>query len=130
MNGKAPIEVWTRERCFITELLNSADFPEVSLARCRVEPGVTTEAHRLAVTECYVILQGTGRMMRGDEEPFAVAAGTTVVIPQQITQRITNTGADDLIFLCVCTSRFRSDCYTPVIIQEEFNDVWSESNKQ
>lgn len=130
MNRKAPIEVWTRERCFITELLNSAEFPEVSVARCRVEPGVTTEAHQLAVTECYVILEGSGLMRRADETPFPISAGTTVVIPQQMTQCVTNTGPDDLIFLCICTSRFTPDCYTPVLNQEEFNDVWSESNKQ
>ena len=61
------LEVWTVERCYITELLNSADQPEVSLARTRVEPGVTTQLHQLSVDEWYVIERGEGLMRVGDE---------------------------------------------------------------
>ena len=35
-------EVLTDERCHILELSNSPDDPEMSIARARVEPGVTT----------------------------------------------------------------------------------------
>ena len=112
MAGKAKPEVWTRERCFISELLNDPGWPELSLARCRVEPGVTTELHTLDVTEFYVIEQGEGLMHLGDAEPFCVGAGDAVTITQHEAQRITNTGKDDLVFLCVCTPRFLQDSYT------------------
>ena len=112
MAGKAKPEVWTRERCFISELLNDADWPELSLARCRVEAGVTTELHALDVTEFYVIERGHGRMQLGDAEPFAVGPGDAVTISQHEPQRITNTGTGDLLFLCVCTPRFLQDSYT------------------
>ena len=105
-------EVWTDERCFIAELLNRADRPEVSIARTRVEPGVTTELHALAVAEWYVIETGQGRMRVGNAEPFEVGPGDTITIPKHAAQQITNTGKKDLSFLCVCTPRFSQECYT------------------
>ena len=63
-------KVWTVERCYITELLNSTNQPEVSLARTRVEPGVTTQLHQLSVSEWYVIESGHGLMRVGDETRF------------------------------------------------------------
>ena len=60
-------EILTRERCHIRELLNDAAVPELSVAAARVEPGVTTELHRLSVAEWYVIRSGQGYMRVGDE---------------------------------------------------------------
>ncbi len=107
---KPGVETWTRERCFITELLN--DEPEVSIAHARVEPGVTTELHALSVSEWYVIKTGKGRMRVGDEPPFTVASGDTVTIPKHAAQQITNTGHSDLCFVCVCAPKFSRECYT------------------
>lgn len=112
MTGKAKPEAWTSERCFIAEIVNDDAWPEFSLARCRVEPGVTTALHALAVHEVYVVERGTGLMYVGEEPPFPVAAGDTVTISQHVAQRIRNTGDDDLVFLCACTPRFSADCYT------------------
>ena len=112
MADKSKPEAWTSERCFITELVNDAAWAAFSLARCRVEPGVTTELHTLSVLEFYIIEHGQGRMRVGDEPPFDVGPGDTVTIPQQAPQRIANTGNDDLVFLCLCTPRFLPDCYT------------------
>jgi mannose-6-phosphate isomerase-like protein (cupin superfamily) len=114
MVGKAKPgqEVWTDERCYITELLNSASQPEVSIARTRVEPGVTTQLHQLSVFEWYVIETGQGLMRVGDATPFAVGPGDTVAIPKHAAQQITNGGEEDLTFLCVCTPRFSQECYT------------------
>ena len=115
MAGKAKQqELWTRERCFITELLNDAGQPEVSIARARVEPGVTTELHALSVDEWYVIEAGQGLMRIGDREPFPVAPGDTVKIPKHSAQQITSSGGDDLVFLCVCVPRFWRESYTPL----------------
>jgi len=104
-------EVLTRERCYITELLNQASVPQASLARCRVAPGVTTELHRLAVDEWYVILAGRGRMRVGDDPPFDVAAGDAVAIPATVAQCIENRGDEDLLFECLCVPRFTPGCY-------------------
>ena len=111
---KTAPEIWTSERCFITELLNTPDQPDVSLARTRVEPGVTTQLHSLSVSEWYVIEAGQGRMRVADDEPFDVGPGDTVTIPKHAPQQITNTGKSDLIFLCICAPRFLQECYTPL----------------
>ena len=111
MRDRTKPEVWTRERCFVTELINDDSWPEFSLARCRVEPGVTTELHVLSVHEVYVIERGRGLMQVGDKDPFQVGPGDSVTIPQHVSQRITNTGADDLVFLCVCAPRFLAENY-------------------
>lgn len=112
MNDKAKPEVFTDERCFITELVNEAAWPEFSLARCRVEPGVTTQRHSLSVHEFYVIEDGSGRMHLGESDGFEVGPGDVVTIPKDCAQRITNTGTTDLLFLCVCAPRFWQECYT------------------
>lgn len=110
--GKAKPEVWTGERCYVTELVNEPEWPEFSLARCRVEPGVTTQRHALAVHEVYVIRRGTGLMYLGDDAPVAVTAGDSVTIAKHVAQRITNTGDSDLVFECLCSPRFLQKCYT------------------
>lgn len=105
-------EFYTPEGCYITELSNSPDDPEASIARARVEPGVTTRWHRLTGTaERYVILEGNGRMEVGNLPPQEVNAGDVVLIPPMCRQRITNIGSVDLIFLCICTPRFLNDVY-------------------
>ena len=105
-------EFATPEGCYIIEVSNSPDDPGVSIARARVEPGVTTRWHRLAATaERYVVLEGSGRVEIGDRPAQDVGPGDVVLIPPQCRQRITNTGAVDLIFLAICTPRFTEDCY-------------------
>lgn len=106
-----PEEVWTEERCHVRERLNDPAVPQVSLADCRVEPGITTQLHRLSVDEWYVIEAGGGLMEVGDGEPFAVGPGDHVAIAAGRSQRITNTGTDDLRFLCICVPRFTPGCY-------------------
>ena len=84
-------------------------------ASTRVAPGVTTRWHRLkGTTERYVILEGEGRVEVGDEAAAHVGPGDVVVIPPMVRQRITNVGKADLLFLAVCTPRFRPECYEDV----------------
>ena len=97
------------EGCFITEGWNTSADEAVSIARARVEPGVTTRWHRLrGVTERYLILEGRGRVEVGDGPPEGV------LIPPGVRQRITNTGHTDLIFLAICTPRFTLAGYEDV----------------
>jgi mannose-6-phosphate isomerase-like protein (cupin superfamily) len=105
-------EYYFREGCFITELSNGEHDPDVSLARARVEPGRTTVWHRLLDTaERYLILAGQGLVEVGDLPPQAVGPGDVVLIPPGCRQRITNTGRTDLVFLAVCSPRFRPEKY-------------------
>jgi mannose-6-phosphate isomerase-like protein (cupin superfamily) len=113
-------EFYTSEGCYITEISNSTDDPEVSIARARLEPGVTTRWHRLHGTaERYVIIKGRGRVNIGTLDPQEVAAGDVVLIPPLCRQRITNIGADDLVFLAICTPRFSDEIYEDIAAAAE-----------
>lgn len=113
-------EYYTDEKCYITELSNSKDDPELSIARARLEPGITTRWHRLSnTTERYYIVSGKGRVMVGDLAPEEVKPGDVVLIPPHCRQRIENIGTEDLIFLAICTPRFSVDEYEDVEGQEE-----------
>jgi len=105
-------EYFFEEGCFILEMLNTATDPDVSIARARVEPGKTTRFHRLnGVTERYVIQQGSGLVSVGEDHAQAVQAGSVVVIPAGIRQKIYNSGSGDLVFLAICSPRFTPNCY-------------------
>ena len=107
-------EYATEENCFILEVANDADDPDVSVARARVLPGVTTQWHRLVdIDERYIIVSGNGRVEIGDLPPTLVAAGDVVRIPANTPQRITNVGQEDLVFYAVCSPRFVRSAYAP-----------------
>jgi len=108
-------EYYMDERCYIIEMSNSEADPALSIARARVTPGVTTRWHCVhGTTERYVIQSGQGLMEVGEAAAQSVGTGDVVVIPPSCRQRITNTGEDDLIFLAICTPRFRFEAYEDV----------------
>ena len=108
-------EFHTDEGCFITELSNIPEDADASIARARVRPGVTTRWHRLHGTiERYVILSGAGRMEVGELPAQDVAPNDVVLIPPGCRQRITCTSGEDLVFLAICTPRFRPEAYEDI----------------
>lgn len=114
------VEVFIDEGCHVLELANDDNDPAMSIARARVASGVTTAWHRLRGTvERYVILDGSGRMEVGDLPPQEVQAGDVVLIPPAVRQRIANTGADDLVFLVICTPRFQPQNYEDAEADED-----------
>lgn len=101
------------ERCHIIETFNSPADESLSIARARVEPGITTAWHIVKGTvERYIIASGHGRVEVGDFPAADVGPGDVVIIPAGVRQRITNTGDQDLIFYCVCTPRFQLRNYS------------------
>jgi len=50
-------------------------------------------------------------MQVGDLPTENVGPGDVVDVPAGTSQRITNVGDEDLLFLCVCTPRFWPGCY-------------------
>ena len=105
-------EFETRERCFIAEIANDSGDELVSIARARVEPGVTTAWHKLkGISERYIIFHGQGRVEIEDLEPMDVCEGDVVRIPADTAQRIKNTGDMDLVFYAVCSPPFKNSLY-------------------
>lgn len=102
-------ETLTDENCSIAENYRSS---AVSIAQARVKPDQTTVAHHLkGVEEIYLIMQGKGKVFIGDLKPVDVEFGDVVIIPPMVSQKITNTGKADLVFSCICTPCFTSECY-------------------
>jgi len=105
----------TAEGCYINELSNSDADPGASIVRARVLPGVTTRWHRLAgTTERYVVLSGAGKVEVGKLTAQTVVPGDVVLIPPGCRQRITALGDEDLVFLAICTPRFRPEVYEDI----------------
>ena len=107
------------EGCYIRELSNLEEDPDVSIAQARVPIGVTTRWHQLHDTcERYVILNGKGlvelREIDGQVNAQQVGPGDVVVIPAGTPQRITNTLSEDLIFLAICSPRFEMENYVDI----------------
>lgn len=105
-------EFWIEENCYVLEVSNSEDDPDVSIARARVKPQESTRWHRVNNTiERYYILEGTGIVEVDELPPTQVKPGDVVLIPDSAPQRITNTSDKDLIFLAICSPRFRPEAY-------------------
>ena len=103
-------EYYFNERCYIIEIVNQPGI-DFSIARARVEPGITTALHSVRGTkEAYYILSGIGSL----ELPSGqrnVGPGDVVLFPPDMPQKITNIGKDDLIFLAICQPRFVPESY-------------------
>ncbi len=115
INTLESAEYYFEEGCFILELSNSAQDPQLSIARARVKAGMSTRLHRLSnLIERYVILSGVGSVEVADLPVQTVSAGNVVIIPPLCSQKITNTGAEDLVFLAICTPRFEKQFYEDI----------------
>lgn len=108
-------EYYTPEQCFINELSNGDNDPGVSIALATVKPGITTRWHRLhGTTERYVILEGEGLVEAGSLNSQKLQKGDVVLIPPLCRQRISNIGNQDLVFLAICSPRFRLENYEDI----------------
>ena len=104
-------EYWTEERCHIKELVNDPKLPAFSLAIARVQSGVTTQLHALkGISETYILRQGKG-VAEVDGKHIPLSTESSLFIPEGASQRITNTGDEDLEFYCHCTPRFIPESY-------------------
>lgn len=106
-------EYLSGEGCHILELSGAGHDPALSIARARVEPGVTTELHALdGIYERYLVVSGRGDVeLETVRDRHAVHPGDVVLIPPGVPQRITNTGQEDLVFYCLCTPPWREEAY-------------------
>ena len=106
-------EFFTEENCHILELHNNNSDAAFSIARARVEPGITTRWHHLVDTqEIYVITEGIGHMEVGSSPPFKVSKGDLVKIPKNTRQRIKNLSDNhDLLFYAICSPAFKKENY-------------------
>lgn len=101
----------TEDGSEIRELLahrNSA-IRNQSLAEATLRAGQKTRAHyHPKAEEIYYILHGQGRMRLGGMER-EVGPGDAIAIPPGTPHQISQTGNDDLIFLCCCAPGYEAE---------------------
>ena len=104
VNHRDTVPFTTVDGSTIRELMahrNSA-IRNQSLAEARLAPGAATTSHHHKVTEeIYYILTGTAAMTLG-HETRPVGPGDAIAIPPGLRHTITNTGSEELVFLCTC----------------------------
>ena len=101
----------TKDSSEIREILapRNSNIQRQSLAEARLLPGCSTEEHHHVQTEeIYYILSGCGRMTIDGEERD-VTRHDGIAIPPGGRHKITNTGSDDLLFLCCCAPAYEHD---------------------
>lgn len=86
------------------QLKDNKTLKNLVLSSTRLYRGQQTRGHRHeGQEEVYFFVGGHGEMIVGNEdsEPFTVAAGDVVLIPDGAFHRVINTGELDMLFNCV-----------------------------
>lgn len=80
-----------------------------SLAEAVVPVAGATEEHFHATSEeIYYIISGAGEM-RVESDTFSVRAGDAIALLPGERHKIWNRGAEDLVFLCMCTPPYEHE---------------------
>ena len=104
-------EYYFKEGCYIQEWHNTDQDSDCSIAHVRVEAKQTTRLHALKDTqERYVIVSGQARVTVADKS-WLVDAKDVVQIVANTPQKIENLLNEDLVFLAICTPRFKEKNY-------------------
>ena len=101
----------TKDSSEIREILTprNSSIKHQSLAEARLLPGQSTDEHyHIQTEEIYYILSGKGRMTIDGEERDVKKHDGIAIFPEA-RHKITNTGTEDLIFLCCCAPAYEHD---------------------
>lgn len=79
-----------------------------SLAHGRLAPGRRSKWHRLVSSEVYYFLAGTG-LFSIDRETRPICTGSVVYVPPQAAQSLSNTGTEEIEFLCLVDPAWRPE---------------------
>ena len=94
----------TKDGSEIRELLayRNSSIRNQSLAEARLPVGTATQPHfHPRAEEIYFLFEGRGRMQLEDAVR-EVGPGDAIAIPPGMRHQITNTGSEELRFLCCC----------------------------
>lgn len=108
VNRDSVEEFITKDGSAIREILApvNSSLKAQSLAEATLKPGQSTEKHlHVRTEEVYYVLKGSGLMEIG-RESREVGPGDGIVIPPGSEHRLTNTGRENMIFLCCCSPAY------------------------
>jgi mannose-6-phosphate isomerase-like protein (cupin superfamily) len=104
-------EFVTKDGSVIREILAPANssLEAQSLAEATLKPGQSTEKHlHVRTEEIYYVLKGRGFMEIG-QESREVVPGDGIAIPPGSEHKLTNTGRENMVFLCCCSPPYSHD---------------------
>ncbi|MGH2898079.1 MAG: cupin domain-containing protein [Solirubrobacteraceae bacterium] len=71
-----------------------------------LEPGQASTRHRhVTQTELYVVVEGTGRMRIGDDEPLTLAPRSSLLVEPDVVRQVFNDTDEPALWLVVGTPR-------------------------
>ena len=79
-----------------------------SVAHGTMAPGARSKWHRLASSEVYYIIAGTGRLTV-DDAVVAVERGSVIYVPPGGKQSLENSGSTPIEFLCLVDPAWRPE---------------------
>jgi mannose-6-phosphate isomerase-like protein (cupin superfamily) len=81
-----------------------------SVAHITLPPGKSAHRHyHPSMEESYILLAGTAQVEVG-EETHTARVGEIIAIPPHLSHTIINRGADDVVFLAICSPAWTPDC--------------------
>ncbi|MGC9781006.1 MAG: cupin domain-containing protein [Candidatus Heimdallarchaeota archaeon] len=81
---------------------------EYSIAYGELAVGEKNKKHKLEMQELYYIIQGIGKIIVESREEV-IKKGALIIIPENTTQQIQNTGQEKLKFLMIVNPPFDSE---------------------
>ncbi len=86
---------------------DAIDIP-YSIAHAILKPNTSSLPHALKSTEVYYFLAGEGMIFIGEEKKI-VKQGDIVAVEPNERQSVSNTGSEDLVFLCIVSPFWKAD---------------------
>ena len=111
VNRDSVEEFITKDGSAIREILAPAksSLKAQSLAEATLKPGQSTEKHlHVRAEEVYYVLKGRGLMEIGQVKQ-EIGPGDGVAIPPGSEHKLTNTGEENMVFLCCCSPAYSHD---------------------
>ena len=104
-------EILAGDKTILRELLHPSRDPAAvgySLAHVKLAKGTASLPHRLKTSEVYYFISGRG-LMHVDGDRATVGPEQTLYVPPGAVQHLENTGADELVFLCIVDPAWRAE---------------------
>jgi len=104
-------EILAGDKTILRELLHPSRDPAAvgySLAHAKLAKGTASLPHRLKTSEVYYFISGRG-LMHVDGDRATVGPEQTLYVPPGAVQHLENTGADELVFLCIVDPAWRAE---------------------
>ena len=111
INRDSVNEFTTKDGSSIREILApvNSSLKAQSLAEATLKPEQSTGKHlHVRAEEVYYVLKGRGLMEIGQEKR-EIGPGDGIAIPPGSEHKLTNTGEENLVFLCCCSPAYSHD---------------------